>query len=132
MYMQWTTSNSINNWKKDRKHEKQEENLTLWMTNKAIPEGMKSEILDHIHKKFEVDEDVCVENLIPDLPLKLQGEVKYHICFHLLKNVSFFNSITLLNNCLSPGIMTKFIQKENDNSINKWYVVVNKFPRSTY
>ena len=133
MYMQFTTSNSIDNWKKERKHKKQEKNITSWMTNKAIPKEMESEILGHIHKKFEEDENVCVEDLILDiLPSKLQGEVKYHICFNLLKQVSFVNSINLLNNCLSPCIVTKFIQKENHNSINKWYIVVNECPKSTY
>ena len=78
MYMQFTTSNSIDNWKKERKHKKQEKNITSWMTNKAIPKEMESEILGHIHKKFEEDENVCVEDLILDiLPSKLQGEVKY-------------------------------------------------------
>ena len=132
MYMQLTTSNSINNWKKEHKHKKQEENIKTWMSEKALPKGTISKILDHIREKFKVDEDVCVENLILDLPSKLQEEVKSHICFDLLKKVSFFNSINLLNNCLSPCIMTKFIQKENDNSINKWYVVVNKCPKSIY
>ncbi len=115
--MQLTTSNSINNWKKEQKHKKQEENIKTWMSEKALPKEMISKIFDHIHDKFKVDEDVCVENLILDLPSELQGKVKFHICFELLKKVSFFNSINLLNNCLSPCIMTKFIQKENDNSI---------------
>ena len=82
-----------NNRKNNRKHKKQEENITSWMTNKAIPKGMKSKILDHIHKKFQLDEDVCVENLIPNLPSRLQGQVKHHICFHLLKKVR--DSLTL-------------------------------------
>ena len=97
MYMQLTTSNSINNWKKEHKHKKQEENIKTWMSEKALPKGTISKILDHIHEKFKVDEDVCVENLILDLPSELQGEVKCHICFDLLKKVSFFNSINLLN-----------------------------------
>ena len=50
--------------------------------------------------RYEEGEDVNVENLIPDLPLELQEEVKRHICLNLLKNVSFITSINLLNNCI--------------------------------
>ena len=101
MYMQWTTSKSINNWKKDLKRKKQEKNIESWMSKKALPSEMTKQIMEHIPKRYDEDEDVYVENLIPDLPPKLQGEVKHHICSDLLKNVSFFNSINLLNTCLS-------------------------------
>ena len=68
------------------------------MSNKGLDSKMTSQIMDFIHQRFEADEDVYVENLIPNLPLELQREVKRHICFDLLKNVSFCNSINLLNN----------------------------------
>ena len=94
MYMQWTT----NNWKKVDQQRTQKEKIMSWMSKKALPSEMIKQIMEHIPKRYDEDEDVYVENLIPDLPPKLQGEVKYHICFDLLKNVSFFNSINLLKN----------------------------------
>ena len=47
---------------------------------------MRSLIIEFIYQRFDEDEDedegedVYVENLIPGLPLRLQGAVKLHIC----------------------------------------------------
>ena len=47
---------------------------------------MRSLIIEFIYQRFDEDEDedegedVYVENLIPGLPLRLQGVVKLHIC----------------------------------------------------
>ena len=77
--------------------------------------------MENINKRYEEDEDVNVENLIPDLPLELQREVKRHICLPLLKNVSFITSINLLNNCIINFINNN-MKKEN-NFINKLSVL---------
>ena len=74
--------------------------MIKWITKKDFDSTTESKILDYINKRYEEGEDVNVENLIPDLPLELQEEVKRHICLNLLKNVSFITSINLLNNCI--------------------------------
>ena len=40
---------------------------------------MRSLIIEFIYQRFDEDEDVYVENLIPGLLLKLQRAVKLHI-----------------------------------------------------
>ncbi|GMY35210.1 probable cyclic nucleotide-gated ion channel 10 [Fagus crenata] len=62
----------------------QKEIAELW-TKYEIPRKMKSEITAIIDKRFEEDEDVYVENLIPGLPVRLQSDIKRHICLNLLK-----------------------------------------------
>ena len=47
-------------------------------------------------QKFREDEDVYLENLLPNLPEELQNNVKQHIYVMLLENVSFFTYIHLL------------------------------------
>ena len=106
MYMQWTTSKSIKKWDKLRmkmkssQRQKQHKSMIKWIIKKDFNSTIKSKIMENINKRYEEDEDVNVENLIPDLPLELQREVKRHICLPLLKNVSFITSINLLNNCI--------------------------------
>ena len=106
MYMQWTTSKSIKEWDelrmkmKSSQRQKQHKSMIKWITKKDFDGTTKSKIMDNINKRYEEGEDVNVENLIPDLPLELQEEVKRHICLNLLKNVSFITSINLLNNCI--------------------------------
>jgi hypothetical protein len=105
--MQWTTSKSIKKWDKVRmkmkssKRKNQKENAELWFTKYDLPSKMKSDITANLDKRFEEDEDVYVENLIPGLPVRLQNDIKRHICLNLLKQVSFLTSIYLLKNCLS-------------------------------
>ena len=67
--------------------------MIKWIIKKDFNSTIKSKIMENINKRYEEDEDVNVENLIPDLPLELQKEVKRHICLNLLKNVSFINFI---------------------------------------
>ena len=104
--MQWTTSKSIKEWDelrmkmKSSQRQKQHKSMIKWITKKDFDSTTESKILDYINKRYEEGEDVNVENLIPDLPLELQEEVKRHICLNLLKNVSFITSINLLNNCI--------------------------------
>ena len=42
----------------------------------------KGNINDYIGQRYEADEDVYVKTLIPNLPSKLQSDVKRHICLH--------------------------------------------------
>ena len=127
MYMQWTTSKSIKKWDKLRmkmkssQRQKQHKSMIKWIIKKDFNSTIKSKIMENINKRYEEDEDVNVENLIPDLPLELQREVKRHICLPLLKNVSFITSINLLNNCIINFINNN-MKKEN-NFINKLSVL---------
>ena len=127
MYMQWTTSKTIKKWDKLRmkmkssQRQKQHKSMIKWILKKDFNSTIKSKIMENINKRYEEDEDVNVENLIPDLPLELQKEVKRHICLPLLKNVSFITSINLLNNCIINFINNN-MKKEN-NFINKLSVL---------
>ncbi|KAM3741816.1 hypothetical protein ACB098_07G025700 [Castanea mollissima] len=93
MYMQWTTSKSIKKWDKLRmkmkssQRQKQHKRMIKWITKKDFDSTTESKIMENIYKRYEEDEDVNVENLIPDLPPELQKDVKRHICLHLLKNL---------------------------------------------
>ncbi|XP_050259652.1 probable cyclic nucleotide-gated ion channel 10 [Quercus robur] len=94
MYMQWTTSKSIKKWEKKRmkmkssKRQKQQKNLKSWISKHEFHGTTKGNINDYIGQRYEADEDVYVETLIPDLPSELQSDVKRHICLDLLKNLT--------------------------------------------
>ena len=106
---------------KSSQRQKQHKSMIKWIIKKDFNSTIKSKIMENINKRYEEDEDVNVENLIPDLPLELQREVKRHICLPLLKNVSFITSINLLNNCIINFINNN-MKKEN-NFINKLSVL---------
>lgn len=110
---------------KSKRRKRQEANIELWLSKEKVPTAMKSRIIEFIHNSFDEDEDVNVENLIPDLPLKLQSDVKRHICLNLLKNLNIItkNDLTehqllLLNICdsLKPVFYNEqsYIVKEGD------------------
>nr|XP_023914471.1 cyclic nucleotide-gated ion channel 1-like [Quercus suber] len=63
--------------------------MRSWISQRGFDSTIKSEIMRNIDQRFEEDEDVYVENLIPDLPPDLQNNVKRHLCLNLLKNVKF-------------------------------------------
>ena len=42
--------------------------------------------MDDMTQRFEEDEDVYLENLLPNLPGQLQNEVKQHICLECIQN----------------------------------------------
>ena len=127
MYMQWTTSKSIKEWDelrmkmKSSQRQKQHKSMIKWITKKDFDGTTESKIMDYINKRYEEGEDVNVENLIPDLPLELQKDVKRHICLPLLKNVSFITSFNLLSNCIINFINNN-MKKEN-SFINKLSVL---------
>ncbi|XP_050261815.1 cyclic nucleotide-gated ion channel 1-like isoform X2 [Quercus robur] len=125
MYMQWTTSKSIKKWEKKRmkmkssKRQKQQKNLKSWMSKHEFHGATKGNINDYIGQRYEADEDVYVETLIPDLPSELQSDVKRHICLDLLKNLTIIKdsgfakknhyclkSATLSNQCSSTSTST--------------------------
>ncbi|XP_075672633.1 cyclic nucleotide-gated ion channel 1-like [Castanea sativa] len=95
MYMQWTATKSVKNWDKVRKkmksskRQKQQKTMRSWISQRAFNDTIKREIIRNIDQRFEEDEDVYVENLIPDLPPELQNNVKRHLCLDLLKNLKF-------------------------------------------
>ena len=102
MYMQWTAKKSIKNWDKVRKkmksskRQKQQKIMKSWISQRGFDSTIKSKIIRNIDQRFEEDEDVYVENLIPDLPPELQNNVKRHLCLNLLKNVSFIHPLYFL------------------------------------
>ena len=102
MYMQWTATKSVKNWDKvrkkmkSRKRQKQQKIMRSWISQRGFDSTIKSEIMRNIDQRFEEDEDVYVENLIPDLPPDLQNNVKRHLCLNLLKNVSFIHPLYFL------------------------------------
>ncbi|XP_030941436.1 probable cyclic nucleotide-gated ion channel 10 [Quercus lobata] len=125
MYMQWTTSKSIKKWEKKRmkmkssKRQKQQKNLKSWISKHEFHGTTKGNINDYIGQRYEADEDVYVETLIPDLPSELQSDVKRHICLDLLKNLTIIKdsglakqehyclkSATLSNQCSSMSTTT--------------------------
>ncbi|XP_050260529.1 cyclic nucleotide-gated ion channel 1-like isoform X2 [Quercus robur] len=111
--------------KSSKRRKKQEANIALWLSKEKVPTEMKSDIIKFIHNRFDEDEGVDVENLIPDLPLDLQSNVKCHVCLNLLKNLNIIkkNDLTkhqqlLLNICnsLKPVFYNEqsYIVKEGD------------------
>ncbi|XP_050263559.1 cyclic nucleotide-gated ion channel 1-like isoform X3 [Quercus robur] len=101
MHMQRKTSNLIKDHeevkkarreKKDDKSSKrrkrQKEQISLWMSRNELPHSMRREINEFIKDIFDKDEDVYLENVIPDLPTDLQNNVKRYICFDLLKKLN--------------------------------------------
>ncbi len=104
MFMQWTTSKpfkKLENVRKKMRMKPKNQIAELWFTKYDLPSKMKSDITANIYRRFEEGEDVYVENLIPGFPVRLQNDIKRHICLNLLKQVSFLTSIYLLKNCLS-------------------------------
>ncbi|XP_050260677.1 cyclic nucleotide-gated ion channel 1-like isoform X2 [Quercus robur] len=108
-----------------KRRKRQEANIELWLSKEEVPTEMKSHIIGFIHNRFDEDEDVNVENLIPDLPSELQSNVKRHICLNLLKNLNIIkkNDLTkdqqlLLKICnsLKPVFYNEqsYIVKEGD------------------
>ena len=102
---------------KSSQRQKQHKSMISWISKKKFDSRTKGLIMDNINQRYEEGDDVNVENLIPDLPLDLQKEVKRHICLPLLENVSFINYINLLNNCVINFINNN-MKKEN-SFINK-------------
>uniref|UniRef100_A0A7N2MVN0 Cyclic nucleotide-binding domain-containing protein n=1 Tax=Quercus lobata TaxID=97700 RepID=A0A7N2MVN0_QUELO len=72
---------------KSSKRQKQQKNLKSWISKHEFHGTTKGNINDYIGQRYEADEDVYVETLIPDLPSELQSDVKRHICLDLLKNI---------------------------------------------
>ena len=81
---------------KSSKRQKQQKIMRSWISQRGFDSTIKSEIIRNIDQRFEEDEDVYVENLIPDLPPDLQNNVKRHLCLNLLENVSFIHLLYFL------------------------------------
>ncbi|GMY35203.1 cyclic nucleotide-gated ion channel 1-like [Fagus crenata] len=54
---------------------------------------MRSLIVDDVNGRFKEDEDVYLENLLPNLPGNFQSEVKQHICLKRLKKPKQFDDM---------------------------------------
>ncbi|XP_075673418.1 cyclic nucleotide-gated ion channel 1-like [Castanea sativa] len=72
---------------KSEKRKKQKEKIELWSSKHDLPSDLRGPIMDNMIQKFKEDEDVYLENLLPNLPGELQNNVKQHICLKLLENV---------------------------------------------
>ena len=81
---------------KSEKRKKQKEKIELWSSKHNLPSDLRGLIMDNMIQKFKEDEDVYLENFLPNLPEELQNNVKQHIYVKLLENVSFFTYIHLL------------------------------------
>jgi hypothetical protein len=82
------------------KTNKTKEKMDLWCSKHAGK--LKTSIMDNMTQRFKEDEDVFLENFLPNLPGQLQNEVKQHISLERLKDVSFFTSINLLYITICP------------------------------
>ncbi|KAF3947000.1 hypothetical protein CMV_026804, partial [Castanea mollissima] len=120
MYMQWTATKSVKNWDKVRKkmksskRQKQQKTMRSWISKRGFDGTIKREIIWNIDQRFEEDEDVYVENLIPDLPPDLQNNVKRYLCLDLLKNehyASKFKGIFYCSEILRLVILNVFCSK---------------------
>nr|XP_023874650.1 cyclic nucleotide-gated ion channel 1-like [Quercus suber] len=87
---------------KSEKRKKQKEKIELWSSKHDLPSDLRGPIMDNVIQKFREDEDVYLENLLPNLPGELQNNVKQHICLKLLENVEVLRGMdeqTLLKMC---------------------------------
>ena len=79
-----------------KRRKKQKEKIELWCSKYVFPKECEKKIKDEMKQRFKDDEDVYVENFVPNLSGELQNDIKRHICLGLLKNVSLFTSKNLL------------------------------------
>ena len=102
IYMQLKTSRSeeVRIKMKSKKRRKQKEKIDIWCSKHKVSKKMRSLIVEDMNGRFKEDEDVYLENLLPNLPGNFQSEVKQHICLKRLKEVSSFTSINLQYNRL--------------------------------
>ncbi|XP_050260443.1 cyclic nucleotide-gated ion channel 1-like isoform X2 [Quercus robur] len=80
IYLEWRTT-------KEQKWRKRKKNLKIWMDEHKFDRTTGDRIIDHMAKKYDADDDVHVETLIPDLLPELRSAVNCHICLDLLKNL---------------------------------------------
>ncbi|XP_050260515.1 cyclic nucleotide-gated ion channel 1-like isoform X2 [Quercus robur] len=81
-----TRSEELRRKMKSEKRKKQKEKIELWSSKHDLPSDLRGLIMDNMIQKFKEDEDVYLENLLPNLPGELQNNVKQHICLKLLEN----------------------------------------------
>lgn len=95
MYMQLETSRSeqVRMKMESKRRTKQKEQIELWISKHHLPSEMRKPIIHDMNQRFKEDEDVYLENLLPNLPGELQNIVKEHIGLKRLKTVELLRGM---------------------------------------
>lgn len=73
-----------------------EEELEQWLPFRKLSQNLQQQIKYQLYK-WQETRDFNIENLVNNLPEDLGREIKRELCFELLKKVSFFSLIELLD-----------------------------------
>ena len=102
MQLETSRSEQVRMKMESKRRTKQKEQIELWISKHHLPSEMRQPIIDDMNQRFKEDEDVYLENLLPNLPGELQNIVKEHIGLKRLKTVSFFTSINMVYSYQEP------------------------------
>lgn len=75
--------------------------IEIWMLKHRFPRQMKTDIMQSVIYSLERKHDVNVKNLLHHLPEELRNKAKRFLYLDLLKKVSSFATINLVENILS-------------------------------
>lgn len=75
--------------------------IKMWMLKHGFPHQMKSDIMQNVINSLERKQDVNVKNLLRHLPEELRNKAKRFLYLDLLRKVSSFATINLVDNILS-------------------------------
>ena len=75
--------------------------IEIWMLKHRFPRQMKRDIMQSVIYSLERKQDVNVKNLLHHLPEELRNKAKRFLYLDLLKKVSSFATINLVDNILS-------------------------------
>ncbi|KAL4594943.1 hypothetical protein ACB092_12G055400 [Castanea dentata] len=75
--------------------------IEIWMLIHRFPRQMKRDIMQCVINSLERKQDVNVKNLLHHLPEELRNKAKRFLYLDLLKKVSSFATINLVDNILS-------------------------------
>lgn len=75
--------------------------IQMWMLKHRFPHQMKSDIMQNVINSLERKQDVNVKNLLRHLPEELRNTAKRFLYLDLLRKVSSFATINLVDNILS-------------------------------
>ena len=66
-----------------------ENKADLWLSNNEIPEDLKPKVVQCIQLRLQDGKDVGIDKILNILPLSQGMLIKKHMCFPLLKKVSY-------------------------------------------
>ena len=75
--------------------------IEIWMLKHRFPREMKRDIMQNVINRLERKQDVNVKNLFHHLPEELRNKAKRFLYLDLLKKVSSFATINLVDSILS-------------------------------